>query len=104
MRLRLQLRPVLRRSSSPSGSLDPLASSSSLRCIANCSYFGSRRAGDGALFTERPRLYRRACNETMDFLISAPTLTAWLPCVHRLLSVGDGTNVPRRILKKYPFW
>lgn len=79
----------------PSGSLDPLASSS-LHCIANCSYFGSRRASDGALFTNQPHLYHWACNETMDFFIRALTLTACLPCVHCLLccslSGGNGSK------------
>lgn len=76
--------PVTRALFIPSGSLDPLASSS-LHCITNCGYFGSRRAGDGALVTNQPHSYHWARNETMDFFIRALTLTACLPCVHCLL-------------------
>lgn len=50
----------------PSGSLDPLASSS-LHCITKCSHFGSRRAHDRALVASRPHSHHWACNETMDF-------------------------------------
>lgn len=50
----------------PSGSLDPLASSS-LHCITKYSHFGSRRARDRALVTSRPHSYHWVCNETMDF-------------------------------------
>lgn len=60
--------PVARALFIPSGSLDPLASSS-LHCVANCGYFGSRRASDGALVTTQPHSYHWACNETMDFFI-----------------------------------
>lgn len=95
----------------PAGSLDPLASSS-LHCIANCSYFSSRRASDGALVATQPHSYHWARNETMDFFISFLTLTACLPCIRCLLccsvsSVGNGRKrramASCHIFKKYPF-
>lgn len=60
--------PVTRALFILSGSLDPLASSS-LHCIPNCGYFGSRRASDGALVTTQPHSYHWARNETMDFFM-----------------------------------
>lgn len=111
MRAAAAAAPAARALFIPSGSLDPLASSS-LRCIANCGYFGSRRASDGALGTTQPHSYHWACNETMDFFIRVLTLTACLPCIHCLLrcsvrSVGNGRKrramASCHILKKYPF-
>lgn len=87
----------------PGSSLDPLASSS-LHCVANCGYFGSCRASDGAVVTTQPYSYHWACNETMDFFIRV--LTACLPCVHclLLLPVGKRRNVPPSHFQEISFW